>query len=117
LGFTQRLKYLRRQRGLTQRQLAAAFGFASSTIAMYESGRRTPDLDTLSRLADFFAVSIDFLVRDQPALDPLPTDLQAFVARESSLPYLLLAKELAEQHLDPEEVRELSQVLKRFTRR
>jgi transcriptional regulator with XRE-family HTH domain len=84
---------------------------------MYESGRRTPDLDTLARLADFFAVSIDFLVRDRPALQPLPTDLQAFVARESSLPYLLLAKELAEQELDPEGVRELSRALKRLTLR
>jgi transcriptional regulator with XRE-family HTH domain len=117
LGFTQRLKDLRRQRGLTQRQLAAIFGFASSTISMYESGRRTPDLDTLSRLADFFAVSIDFLVRDNPALEPLPTDLQAFVTRESNLPYLVLAKELAEQDLDPGEVRELSRVLTRLTRR
>lgn len=41
------LKKIRESRGLTQKQLADKLNIASSTVGMYEQGRRQPDLDTL----------------------------------------------------------------------
>ncbi|HEY8435512.1 MAG TPA: helix-turn-helix transcriptional regulator, partial [Haloplasmataceae bacterium] len=46
-----RLKLARRRKKLTQRQLAALINLSPSTIALYETGKREPDLDTLRKLA------------------------------------------------------------------
>jgi transcriptional regulator with XRE-family HTH domain len=86
---------------------------------MYESGRRTPDLETLTRLAEYFTVSLDYLVRESgPAPpEPLPPDIREFVAREANRPYLDLARELAEEGIRPDEVRELSRFIRRLSRK
>lgn len=57
-----RLQSLRREKGLTQAQLGSFFNLAESTISLYESGKRSPDYDTLKRLASFFDVSLDYLL-------------------------------------------------------
>ena len=52
---------------LRQKDLADVLSVAQTTIANYEQGTRFPDEDTLSRLADFFGVTMDFLLgRDEP---------------------------------------------------
>lgn len=55
-----KVKLLRKERGLTQSQLGDAIGQERSTIACYESGKRTPDVVTLEKLADYFKVSLDY---------------------------------------------------------
>ena len=61
--FAQVLRKLRTERDLTQDQLASIIGVSKSTIGMYEQGKRVPKVDaTLKRLADFFDVSIDYLM-------------------------------------------------------
>lgn len=57
-----RLKYLRTQKKLTQKQLAEKINVTHVSISGYESGNRSPDTDTLQRLADFFEVSTDYLL-------------------------------------------------------
>ncbi|WP_035462118.1 helix-turn-helix domain-containing protein [Alicyclobacillus macrosporangiidus] len=56
-----RIAQLRRARGLTQAQLASAAGVSASTIAMYETGRRTPDPEQLDKLAAALGVPPDQL--------------------------------------------------------
>ncbi|HIE12145.1 MAG TPA: XRE family transcriptional regulator [Desulfotomaculum sp.] len=58
----ERLAALRREKGLSQAELAKLLNMGQSTIAMYERTRRTPDPTTLKRLADFFNVSVDYLL-------------------------------------------------------
>ena len=60
--FADRLKQLRKGKDLTQIQLAQIFNVANGTIAMWETGKREPDFDTISRLADYFEVSVDYLM-------------------------------------------------------
>lgn len=60
--FADRLKQLRKEKNLTQIQLAQIFNVANGTIAMWETGKREPDFDTIGRLADYFKVSIDYLM-------------------------------------------------------
>lgn len=62
LSFGQRLADLRRERDYSQVQLARMLNIGQSTIAMYERDRRSPDNKTLERLADFFKVSVDYLL-------------------------------------------------------
>lgn len=62
LSFGQRLADLRREKGFSQVQLAQMLNMGQSTIAMYERDKRSPDNKTLERLADFFNVSVDYLL-------------------------------------------------------
>jgi len=52
-----RIKALRMSRGISQAELARLINCAQSTIAMYETGKRAPDFDTIDYLADVFNVS------------------------------------------------------------
>lgn len=56
------LKELREKKGLSQLQLAMKLGLNQNTISRYESGQREADYQTLIMLADFFDVSIDYLI-------------------------------------------------------
>ncbi len=60
--FSIKLKELREKAGLSQYSFADAFGVAQSTVGGWESGKREPNFETMQRLADFFDVSIDFLL-------------------------------------------------------
>lgn len=59
---SQRLKSLRNGTPDTQAQLADKLGVARTTYAMYEQGKREPDNATLNKIADFFNVSVDYLL-------------------------------------------------------
>lgn len=52
------LKQLRREKGLTQEQLAEQFSVSSRTISRWETGSNMPDLDLLIELADFYKIDI-----------------------------------------------------------
>ena len=58
----ERLKRLRQSMHLSQKQLARLLRVDRSTISSYESSIRQPPLDTLSRIADVFGVSTDYLL-------------------------------------------------------
>jgi transcriptional regulator with XRE-family HTH domain len=60
--FGQRLKELRKDKELVQTDIAKILEVSVSTIGMYEQGRRTPDTETLNTLANFFDVSVDYLL-------------------------------------------------------
>ncbi|SKC56993.1 helix-turn-helix domain-containing protein [Maledivibacter halophilus] len=61
--FSERVKTLRISHNLTQDKLAKSVGFSSSsTIGDIERGRRTTPIDKIVALADFFDVSIDYLI-------------------------------------------------------
>ena len=57
-----RIKDLREDKDLRQSDLAKATGIDQRTISNYETGKTNPDSDALIKLADFFNVSIDYLV-------------------------------------------------------
>ena len=73
--FKIRLKELRELKGLTQRDFAEIFGISKGTIGMWESGAREPrKLDVINRIADFFGVSVDYLLCHTDEKAPAPTD-------------------------------------------
>ena len=57
-----RLKELREKSRLNQQGLALKLNISQSTISAYEVGDRTPNLETLIIIANFFNVSLDYLV-------------------------------------------------------
>jgi transcriptional regulator with XRE-family HTH domain len=67
--FPEKLKVLRTQRGLSQRELARQLGIAESYICHFEQGRRKPRTELTIQIAAFFGVSVDVLIRDELELD------------------------------------------------
>ena len=69
MKFNERLKQLRQQEGLTQRELAKSIEVGRTTISEYESGKIVPKQEGLLKLANYFNVSVDYLtgVSDNPA--------------------------------------------------
>lgn len=60
--FADRLKELRKEKNMTQVQLAEALGVSKGTIAMWEIGKREPNFETLNRLSDIFDKRIDYIL-------------------------------------------------------
>ena len=60
--FRIRLKKLREEKGLSQAAFAKEFGVAQSTVGGWEAGTREPNFDTVQKLADYFGVSVDYLL-------------------------------------------------------
>lgn len=61
-SFPSKLKAAREKNGFTQREAGEELQIPYSTLANYELGRTQPDLETLGILADFYGVSVDWLL-------------------------------------------------------
>lgn len=73
--FAEKVKELRKAKGLTQIQFAEQFNVANGTVGMWETGKREPDFETTQRIADFFGVSVDFLLgREGQKKEPVQED-------------------------------------------
>ena len=57
-----RLKEIRKSRGLSQLKLAIDLSTTQNTISRYETGEREPGITELIKIADYFNVSIDYLL-------------------------------------------------------
>ena len=66
-----RLKEIRKAKGISQLKLAMELNTSQNTISRYETGEREPGLVELINIADYFDVSIDYLLErtDDPKID------------------------------------------------
>ena len=66
--FAQRLAYLMDRRSVSAYRIRKDNGFSNSIVADWLAGKRTPDLNNLIKLADYFDVSLDYLAgrSDEP---------------------------------------------------
>lgn len=62
MNFGTRLSNLIKERGISQKDFATAISVAASTAGNYIRGIREPDYSTLKRIANYFQVSVDFLL-------------------------------------------------------
>lgn len=60
-NFSERLKELRTEKGLSQSQLAKECGLTNGAIAFWELGKREPKLCAVITLARYFGVSLDYM--------------------------------------------------------
>ena len=60
--FSDRLRQIRRFRNVTQAQLAEAIGITDRACRRYESGENEPTLSVLQAIADYFDISVDYLM-------------------------------------------------------
>lgn len=62
MDFGENLRCLRLKRKIGQKELAIYLHVSIGTISNYENNKHTPDYPTLSRIADFYNVSVDYLL-------------------------------------------------------
>ena len=62
MTFPERLKQLRKEKGITQTQLAKDLNISGGTVAMWETGKRKPSFELLWDLADYFDKSADYIL-------------------------------------------------------
>ena len=62
MEFNEKLQQLRKNKGLTQEELAQAIFVSRTAVSKWESGRGYPNIDTLKGLAKFFSVTVDELL-------------------------------------------------------
>lgn len=62
MKINEQIAYLRRERGMTQEQLATALGVTNQSVSKWESGQNCPDIQLLPEIASFFGVTIDSLM-------------------------------------------------------
>ena len=67
--FPERLKYLRKLKDVTQVELGKHLGYGYTAISNYENFGNEASYDTLMKMADYFEVSIDFLIGYDDFLD------------------------------------------------
>ncbi|MFW6016676.1 MAG: helix-turn-helix domain-containing protein [bacterium] len=62
MNFPEILKKLRKERGLSQNELAQKVGLTGSAVGYYELDKRKPDYEIITRLSSYFEVSCDYLL-------------------------------------------------------
>ena len=65
VDFSQKLKQLRKDKHLTQAQVAERIGVTASMVSSYETDIRLPSYEVMLRIADIFGVSVDYLLGRQ----------------------------------------------------
>ena len=68
MEFHEKLQQLRKQKGLTQEELAALLYVSRTAVSKWESGRGYPNIDSLKGIAKFFSVTIDDLLSSEEVL-------------------------------------------------
>ena len=56
------LREIRKKKGYSQLKVAMDLSMSRESLSYYESGKRSPDVDMLVRLSEYFGVSIDYLI-------------------------------------------------------
>ncbi|MFR5809521.1 MAG: helix-turn-helix domain-containing protein, partial [Flavonifractor plautii] len=68
--FEERLYQLRRERGISQEELANIIGVSRQAVQKWESGASQPNMDNLVAISAYFGVTLDYLLKgDEPGWD------------------------------------------------
>lgn len=116
MPFGEKLKKLRIEKNMTQKELGKIIGVSDRVIGYYESNDRFPkDEKVLKSIGEYFNISIDYLlgIVDTPYLinkshNKLPTELQ-----DIRVEYLTIAKEIQDKKIPPEDIKKILDVLKK----
>ena len=77
MEFHEKLQALRKQKGLTQEELAEALHVSRTAVSKWESGRGYPNIDSLKATAAFFSVTVDALLSGEELLTIAEDDRKA----------------------------------------
>lgn len=81
-----KIRYIREELGISQKDMAKALSMSNNTLSQYENSKRTPDFVTLKQMAEYLEVSLDYLAGfvDTP-YNPLEVGFQTMISTYFSL--------------------------------
>ena len=81
IKLAENLQFLRKEKGITQEELAETFGVTSQSISKWELGINCPDITMLPKIADYYRVSIDELLGYKPlsSINSIYMDIKSFI--------------------------------------
>ncbi|RJS59177.1 hypothetical protein CJ483_03100 [Bacillus sp. PK3_68] len=114
MEYGERLKKLRNERGISQQEFADRLKINRSTYARYELGKTQPDFETLQKIADYYSVTIDFILGRSDNTNTQTNDekeMKEFFSNPKLNLFFKEMKESPEEQL--EELREIWEVIKK----
>jgi transcriptional regulator with XRE-family HTH domain len=110
-----RLKQLREQRGLEQYDLAKEFNTTQQTISFWENEKRRPNPDILKKIADYFDVTVDYLIgRTDKAIIEVYTDKEFPLGTLEENSEIHLFKDALKSGLTVEDIKEAIEFMKKL---
>ena len=85
MEFSEKLQELRKNRSMTQEELAEALFVSRTAVSKWESGRGYPSIDSLKEISRFFSVTIDDLICSDEIITAAENDKMEFVSKYVSL--------------------------------
>ena len=79
--FSEKLQLIRKNKGLTQEQLAERLDVSRQAVAKWESGQVYPDISNLIQISNLFNVTVDYLVRDQECMVRCETEEKSDISK------------------------------------
>lgn len=95
MEFNQKLQELRKQKNLTQEQLAEQLYVSRTAISKWESGRGYPSIDSLKEISKYFSVSLDELLSSEEILNAAQEDNKQKISHFRDMVFGLLDCSLA----------------------
>lgn len=107
MKFRDRIKELRKEKNITQEKLAKDLFLSKASISRYESGDQLPEIDMFEKLADYFDVSIDYLVgrTENKTSHKITRDDLPSILNELGFEYLEINEYIEEYKLSKDQLR------------
>lgn len=119
MNFGERLKELRTERGWNQLEIAEKLNVTPSTVSNWERGKKYPDINSISKLADLFDVSLDYLVgrSDRRRSTFIYSGSKRWdeiraIFEPGMVEYIEFAENMKEEDIDVEELKVVAKVIK-----
>lgn len=126
MNFGEKIKYVRELRNLTQADLSDKCGLSVPFISEIENNKKRPSTRALERIAKSLNATTWFFQDDNVVTfeemtkmsdySP-PDDIVEFFSKEESLPYAVLARDLSNENIDPEFLRDLLESIRKMKTR
>jgi transcriptional regulator with XRE-family HTH domain len=123
MNFGEKFRYVRKLRGFSLDELSNRCGLSKTYLSQIENSKRRPSMKSLERLAKALSADAAFFLDDNATTfselsrvsgyDP-PPDIVEFFAQQKNLPYAVLAKQLGDQEIDPDFLRDLLESIKKM---
>lgn len=94
MEFCQKLQKMRKEKGMSQEELAAQLGVSRQAVSKWESGQGYPEMQKLLMIGNLFSVSMDYLLKDEPIGEGEPADGESgyYASRETVEGFLIFRK-------------------------
>lgn len=79
---SERIKQLRKEKDLTQEEFGKIFGIVKSTVSLYENNKSTPDDEIKKKIAEYFNVSLDYLMGNSDIRNPYANKIPKMTPHE-----------------------------------